>query len=119
MRGSGHGGVELPTWVPAQKPARKTALGPRPSFSATAGGAWHLRPYAHMVPHGIEPRTLRLLAVRSNQLSHEAICDIAVKCALQLYLRTPRAHVLAARLAGQDKAGKIEAAVRSIRACTA
>ena len=26
-----------------------------------------------MVPHGLEPRTLRLLAVRSNQLSYETI----------------------------------------------
>ena len=29
-----------------------------------------------MVPRGLEPRTLRLLAVRSNQLSYET-CDIS------------------------------------------
>ena len=28
-----------------------------------------------MVPRGLEPRTLRLLAVRSNQLSYETSCD--------------------------------------------
>ena len=27
--------------------------------------------YLEMVPRGLEPRTLRLLAVRSNQLSYE------------------------------------------------
>ena len=27
-----------------------------------------------MVPRGLEPRTLRLLAVRSNQLSYETVC---------------------------------------------
>ena len=29
-----------------------------------------------MVPRGLEPRTLRLLAVRSNQLSYGTSCDI-------------------------------------------
>ena len=29
------------------------------------------RDIIHMVPRGLEPRTLRLLAVRSNQLSYE------------------------------------------------
>ena len=29
-----------------------------------------------MVPRGLEPRTLQLLAVRSNQLSYESSCDI-------------------------------------------
>ena len=29
-----------------------------------------------VVPRGLEPRTLRLLAVRSNQLSYETICAI-------------------------------------------
>ena len=28
-----------------------------------------------MVPRGLEPRTLRLLAVRSNQLSYETLSD--------------------------------------------
>ena len=28
-----------------------------------------------MVPRGLEPRTLRLLAVRSNQLSYETVDD--------------------------------------------
>ena len=28
-----------------------------------------------MVPRGLEPRTLRLLAVRSNQLSYETVGD--------------------------------------------
>ena len=36
-----------------------------------------LRPAAHMVPRGLEPRTLRLLAVRSNQLSYETTCGMA------------------------------------------
>ena len=30
--------------------------------------------YVTMVPRGLEPRTLRLLAVRSNQLSYETKC---------------------------------------------
>ena len=29
--------------------------------------------FGHMVPRGLEPRTLRLLAVRSNQLSYETL----------------------------------------------
>ena len=32
-----------------------------------------------MVPRGLEPRTLRLLAVRSNQLSYETSCDAFVR----------------------------------------
>ena len=28
-----------------------------------------------VVPRGLEPRTLRLLAVRSNQLSYETSCE--------------------------------------------
>ena len=32
----------------------------------------------HMVPRGLEPRTLRLLAVRSNQLSYETVVLAAV-----------------------------------------
>ena len=31
-----------------------------------------------MVPRGLEPRTLRLLAVRSNQLSYETVGDTVV-----------------------------------------
>ena len=31
----------------------------------------------HMVPRGLEPRTLRLLAVRSNQLSYETLALVA------------------------------------------
>ena len=31
---------------------------------------------AKMVPRGLEPRTLRLLAVRSNQLSYETSCKV-------------------------------------------
>ena len=37
----------------------------------------------HVVPRGLEPRTLRLLAVRSNQLSYETNCEhwqVAVSC---------------------------------------
>jgi hypothetical protein len=30
--------------------------------------------FVKMVPRGLEPRTLRLLAVRSNQLSYETVC---------------------------------------------
>ena len=33
-------------------------------------------PVQSMVPRGLEPRTLRLLAVRSNQLSYETLCDL-------------------------------------------
>ncbi len=36
-------------------------------------GAWALRGAYGMVPRGLEPRTLRLLAVRSNQLSYETL----------------------------------------------
>ena len=36
-----------------------------------------------MVPRGLEPRTLRLLAVRSNQLSYETSEVLASQCALQ------------------------------------
>ena len=32
-----------------------------------------------MVPRGLEPRTLRLLAVRSNQLSYETRCTIQLE----------------------------------------
>ena len=32
-----------------------------------------------MVPRGLEPRTLRLLAVRSNQLSYETRCTIPLE----------------------------------------
>ena len=32
--------------------------------------------HTYMVPRGLEPRTLRLLAVRSNQLSYETYCVI-------------------------------------------
>ena len=32
----------------------------------------------HMVPRGLEPRTLRLLAVRSNQLSYETSALVAL-----------------------------------------
>ena len=34
-----------------------------------------------MVPRGLEPRTLRLLAVRSNQLSYETL-DVCLEVAL-------------------------------------
>ena len=33
-----------------------------------------------VVPRGLEPRTLRLLAVRSNQLSYETICSFKASC---------------------------------------
>ena len=36
-----------------------------------------------VVPRGLEPRTLRLLAVRSNQLSYETSEALASQCALQ------------------------------------
>ena len=35
-----------------------------------------------MVPRGLEPRTLRLLAVRSNHLSYETSEALANQCAL-------------------------------------
>ena len=38
--------------------------------------AWGQRVH-HMVPRGLEPRTLRLLAVRSNQLSYETLALVA------------------------------------------
>ena len=39
-----------------------------------------------MVPRGLEPRTLRLLAVRSNQLSYEThvVCRACQCCSLEL-----------------------------------
>ena len=40
----------------------------------------------HMVPRGLEPRTLRLLAVRSNQLSYETFALVAA-CLVGLLLR--------------------------------
>jgi hypothetical protein len=39
----------------------------------------------HMVPRGLEPRTLRLLAVRSNQLSYETFAFVAA-CPVGLLL---------------------------------
>jgi hypothetical protein len=39
----------------------------------------------HMVPRGLEPRTLRLLAVRSNQLSYETFALVAA-CPVGLLL---------------------------------
>ena len=41
----------------------------RLSLTRTHGNKWV------MVPSGLEPRTLRLLAVRSNQLSFEALAN--------------------------------------------
>ena len=41
--------------------------------SAASSSAHALRHIKHMVPRGLEPQTLRLLAVRSNQLSYETI----------------------------------------------
>ena len=32
-----------------------------------------------MVPRGLEPRTLRLLAVRSNQLSYETLVSLGLR----------------------------------------
>ena len=49
------------------------------------GGADALRAQ-HMVPRGLEPRTLRLLAVRSNQLSYETFGLVAA-CPAGLLLR--------------------------------
>ena len=37
-----------------------------------------------MVPHGLEPRTLRLLAVRSNQLSYETVGEKGSEFTLML-----------------------------------
>ena len=34
----------------------------------------------HLVPRGLEPRTLRLLAARSNQLSYESNCLLRHAC---------------------------------------
>ena len=57
----------------------------------------HAPHHAELVPRGLEPRTLRLLAVRSDQLSYETSCTFAyvLMCmpkllAGQLYLRTKR-----------------------------
>ena len=44
-----------------------------------------------MVPRGLEPRTLRLLALRSNQLSYETHTDqMAVKCAQRCSPNAPQ-----------------------------
>ena len=50
-------------------------------FGGAAGfvpGALGEQRAQHMVPRGLEPRTLRLLAVRSNQLSYETVVLAAV-----------------------------------------
>ena len=39
-----------------------------------------------MVPRGLEPRTLRLLAVRSNQLSYETSCEQVACCSYCFFL---------------------------------
>lgn len=43
-------------------------------FRAPATDSSHSCSTTHVVPRGLEPRTLRLLAVRSNQLSYETRC---------------------------------------------
>ena len=47
-------------------------------WSANQGGglAGYVGGLANVVPRGLEPRTLRLLAVRSNQLSYETNCAL-------------------------------------------
>ena len=48
-------------------------------FASRRGARQCTRSHAqHMVPRGLEPRTLRLLAVRSNQLSYETVVLAAV-----------------------------------------
>ena len=41
--------------------------------------------FGHMVPRGLEPRTLRLLAVRSNQLSYETLSSHPPSIVRQFY----------------------------------
>ena len=49
---------------------------PRYADSGLMKGHTYLEINEKMVPRGLEPRTLRLLAVRSNQLSYETLSDV-------------------------------------------
>ena len=55
----------------------------RGSLHATDTNHQGAREPIKVVPRGLEPRTLRLLAVRSNQLSYETSEALASQCALQ------------------------------------
>ena len=56
-----------------------------------------------MVPRGLEPRTLRLLAVRSNQLSYETMISFATS--FNLSFQTKATHSLTRVAAKQETGG--------------
>ena len=48
----------------------------------------------NMVPRGLEPRTLRLLAVRSNQLSYETLDGSVKQASLNFWVFLPLKNLL-------------------------
>ena len=79
----------------ARNDGTASLLLPRYVSSGLMKGHTSLEINEKMVPRGLEPRTLRLLAVRSNQLSYETLlgcwimfifafakhhCDIILRC---------------------------------------
>ena len=58
-----------------------------------------------MVPRALEPRTLRLLAVRSNQLSYETLMPHPPSIAQQFYCDASAGslHMLATRSPGRSR----------------
>ena len=49
--------------------------------------AWSRMTAEEVVPRGLEPRTLRLSAVRSNQLSYETVCLRHVQACIHLFYK--------------------------------
>lgn len=64
---------------------------------------------ARMVPRGLEPRTLRLLAVRSNQLSYETTCGRETKRSPQPSVRVCPVHAETHRPVRPVKSGRAAA----------
>ena len=62
--------------------------------------------FGHMVPRGLEPRTLRLLAVRSNQLSYETLLSHPPNNVQQCYCDASAGslHMLVTRDQGRTRA---------------
>ena len=71
------GGAQQQPWPAASRCAPPIAphpISPVATASAIAHGCeCGTRPHIAMVPRGLEPRTLRVLAARSNQLSYETL----------------------------------------------